>query len=78
MFPKYANALEESLFRKVKAGGAQRVAALLTRRATPHFIFYQEATQYWVKATVELPYYAKNGVVGTPAHGRFMYFDCAD
>ena len=25
-----------------------------------------------------MPYYAKNGVVGTPAHGRFLYFDCAD
>ena len=43
-----------------------------------HFLFYQEATCYWVKATVGLPYYAKNGVVGPPAHGRYLYFDQPD
>jgi hypothetical protein len=46
----------------------------LSTHATSHFIFYQEATQYWVKATVGLPYYSKNGLVGTPAHGRYLYF----
>ena len=39
--------------------------------------FYQEATQYWVKATIGLPYYAKDGAVGAPAHGRYVYFDKA-
>jgi hypothetical protein len=77
-FPKYANAVEEALFRKVKAKGEQTVAAVLSRRETKHFIFYQEATRYWVKATVGLPYYAKNGVIGAPAHGRFLYFDRED
>ncbi|MGQ0593573.1 MAG: hypothetical protein ACT4QB_13290 [Gammaproteobacteria bacterium] len=42
--------------------------------STDHFIFYQEATQYWVKATVGLPFYAKNGKVGVPAHGRYLFF----
>jgi hypothetical protein len=28
-----------------------------------------------MKATVGLPYYAKNGVVDAPAHGRHLYFD---
>ena len=41
---------------------------------TDYFIFYQEATQYWVKAVCGLPFYAKNGQVGPPAHGRFLYF----
>ena len=39
-----------------------------------NFVCYQEATQYWVKATVGLPYYAKNGEVAAPAHGRYIYF----
>ena len=43
-------------------------------RVTKHFVFYQESAQYWVKATVGLPYYAKNGRVGAPAHGRHLYF----
>ncbi|MDD5206988.1 MAG: hypothetical protein PHS17_16305 [Desulfobacterales bacterium] len=38
------------------------------------FVFYQEATGYWTKATVGLPYYAKDSVVGAPAHGRYLYF----
>lgn len=74
-FPKYANALEESIFRKIKQMGKNNVGNILSRRATKHFVFYQEATQYWVKATVGLPYYAKNGIVGAPAHGRYLYFD---
>ena len=41
---------------------------------TDTFIFYQEATRYWIKATVGLPYYAKNGVVGAPAHGSYLFF----
>lgn len=50
----------------------------LSPQTTKHLIFYQEATRYWVKATVDLPYYAKNGKVGAPAHGRYLYFDNAD
>lgn len=73
--PKYANAPEESIFRKIKQTGKETVASMLSRRATKHFVFYQEATQYWVKATVGLPYYAKNGIVGAPAHGRYLYLD---
>ena len=45
------------------------------RRPTTSFIFYQEATRYWVKATVGLPHYAKNNVVSAPDHGRYLYFD---
>ena len=38
-----------------------------------HFIFYQEATQYWVKASIGYHYYAKNGVVGPQPHGRQIW-----
>ena len=76
-FPKYANTIEESLFRKVKLRSKQGIGTLLNGRRTNSFVFYQEATQYWVKATVGLPYYAKDGIVGVPAHGRYLYFDDA-
>jgi hypothetical protein len=74
LFPKYSNNLQEALFRKLKTKGSQNIENLLVRQATKFFIFYQEATQYWVKATVGLPYYAKNGKVRAPAHGRYLYF----
>lgn len=37
-------------------------------------IYYQEATNYWMKACMRTPYYKKNEVVEKPAHGRFLYF----
>jgi len=74
IFPKYANDLEESLFRRVREKGTQPILDFLSRRETKEFIFYQEATQYWTKATYGLPYYAKNGKVGAPAHGRYLCF----
>jgi len=37
-------------------------------------LFYQEATKYWVKATVGAPFYKKNGKKGSPAHGRALAF----
>ena len=39
------------------------------------FVYYQEATNYWMKASMRIPYYAKNGKIETPAHGRILYFD---
>nr|BBH88448.1 hypothetical protein KTC_31990 [Thermosporothrix sp. COM3] len=41
---------------------------------TPHFIYYQEATNYWTKAVRHIPYYKKNGALMEPPHGRFLYF----
>ena len=75
LFPKYANSLEARVFERVKSQGKQLLGVYFNRRKMEHFIFYQEAMQYWAKATVGLPYYAKNGVVGAPAHGRFLYFN---
>ena len=39
------------------------------------FVYYQEATNYWMKASMRIPYYAKNGKIETPAQGRILYFD---
>jgi hypothetical protein len=74
-FPKYANQLHSSIFGKVKTSSTDSIGTLRNVRETPFFIFYQEATQYWVKASVGLPYYAKNGNIGAPAHGRYLYFE---
>jgi hypothetical protein len=72
-FPKYANKVGIRVFQKVKEHGDHTISEFLSQRETRAFVFYQEATEYWVKATVGLPYYAKNGKVGAPAHGRNLY-----
>jgi|SRR5450755_109045 Eco57I restriction-modification methylase len=75
VFPKLASPLQESILRKLtdKARGGS-IATTLYPRKTDYFIYYQEATNYWMKATCIIPYYKKNGVVMPPAHGRFLYF----
>lgn len=76
--PKYATDLQEALFRRLKAKGDKSISDYLAEKDTKEFIFYQEATGYWVKATYGLPYYAKNGKVGAPAHGRYLFFPKVD
>jgi hypothetical protein len=73
-FPKYANKTAAQVFQKLSQQGSGRIGEFVSPRNTQHFVFYQEATEYWVKATVGLPYYARNGTVAAPAHGRYLYF----
>ena len=73
LFPKYATDMEAAVFRRVKGNSKTTIGAIASIRDTPSFVFYQEATGYWVKATVGLPYYSKDGVVGAPAHGRYVH-----
>jgi hypothetical protein len=75
LFPKYATDSEVTIFTKELEKSDMTIGNVTARKPTTHFIFYQEATRYWVKATIGLPYYAKDGVVGPPAHGRYVYFD---
>jgi hypothetical protein len=72
-FPKLGSADEQAAFGKVALRSKSCVRESLSPRPCKTFVFYQEATRYWVKAVVGLPYYAKNGRVGEPAHGRFLY-----
>jgi hypothetical protein len=72
---KHSNPLSASIFSKVRSTSARNVGAFRVRRAADHYVFYQEATQYWTKATSMLPFYSKNGLRSAPAHGRFIYFD---
>ena len=51
-----------------------KIDKVTSTRATENFIFYQEATGYWIKSLDGLPYYNKNGKVSSPAHGRYIYF----
>jgi hypothetical protein len=73
-FPKLASALQVSAYKKLFAHSNRSLGLAASDRATKDFVFYQESAQYWVKTTVGLPYYAKNGCVGAPAHGRYLYF----
>ncbi|CAN5267160.1 hypothetical protein BH11PLA2_BH11PLA2_37110 [soil metagenome] len=78
LFPKYATDKEASVFRKVKGISETTVSSITSNRETRSFVFYQEATGYWVKATLGLPYYSKDGDVGAPAHGRYVFCKDAD
>jgi hypothetical protein len=47
----------------------------LCPQKTDHFVYYQEATNHWMKATCNIPFYKKNGIITDPPHGRFLYFN---
>jgi hypothetical protein len=76
-FPKYANRIQEALFSKITANSKNTIRCLTSQQKSESFIFYQEAIQYWAKATIRLPHYAKNGRIDAPAHGRYLYFESA-
>ncbi len=73
-FPKTSSETMSSVFRSVAKPEMQPLGLAFSNSATDHFVFYQEATQYWIKATLGLPYYRYNGKVGAPPHGRYLYF----
>ncbi len=71
-FPKMEG-LGTDVVRKLHGAADARLGSYVSPRPTSTYVFYQEATQYWIKATLGLPYYAKDGKRGAPAHGRFLY-----
>ena len=73
-FPKLASFLQVSAYKKVFRRGNSPLALAASEHPSKNFVFYQESAQYWVKATIGLPHYSKNGEVGAPAHGRHLYF----
>lgn len=78
LFPKFASRAEVFVFEKVRDHSDSSISTLYTGHATNSYVFYQEATRYWMKATVGLPYYAKNGVVAAPAHGRYVFVNAPE
>ncbi len=77
-FPKIANAEHVHLLGLLAKASPFGLGHATAKRPDAPFVFYQEATQYWVKATVGVPYYRKNGAKGAPAHGRSIHFDSID
>lgn len=75
-FPKSASLHQEHIVHKMlqKACGT-KIATFLHPTKTGHFVYYQEATNYWTKAVCCIPYYRKNGEIMTPSHGRFLFFE---
>jgi hypothetical protein len=74
VFPKLASPLQEVILQKIQKRAKENcIACVLQSQPTDHFVYYQEATNYWTKAVCRIPFYKKNGVVMEPPHGRFLY-----
>lgn len=73
-FPKLASSIQEDILHKLatKAQG-HSIAHLLATQPTTHTIYYQEATNNWIKAVCHIPFYRKNGQVTEPPHGRLLF-----
>ena len=73
IFPKVANETQFLILHKLHTEATNPISSYLKAGPATEFAFYQEAMQYWAKATWGLPFYLKNGKEGPPPHGRFMY-----
>ena len=75
VFPKLAASCQETLLQKVQQKARQTtIGNILAHQPTQHFVYYQEATNYWTKAICHVPFYKKNGLVMAPPHGRLLFF----
>jgi hypothetical protein len=75
IYPKVASVRHADVIGKMAASTNKSFVSFLSTSASKYFVFYQEAMQYWAKAAYGLPYYSRNGSVGAPAHGRYIFFD---
>ena len=69
VFPRLGGVYALAVWDKLLSAGTAPLATHLGNGST---VFYQEAAQYFVKASQKLPYFSKNGLVGAPPHGRFL------
>jgi hypothetical protein len=75
VFPKLAASCQETLLQKAQQKACKKtIGNILVDQPTQHFVYYQEATNYWTKAVCHIPFYKKNGLVMAPPHGRFLFF----
>jgi hypothetical protein len=65
---KFQTDAEQSIIKKIVSKTYS--TGLLVTRSSGHQVFYQEACRYWLKAQSGLPYFARNGEVMRPPHGR--------
>ena len=74
--PKFASLHQEQIIQKMlHQANETKIATFLHTTKTTHFVYYQEATNYWTKAVCCIPYYKKNGEIMAPSHGRFLFFE---
>ncbi|MEM5364830.1 DNA methyltransferase [Paraburkholderia azotifigens] len=76
-WPKVDDTAISLALRKILSMSNQSLARRRKATESAHFCFYQEAAQYWIKATSHLPFYAKNGEETAQSHGRWLFFESA-
>ena len=75
LFGKYQSNIHFKVISKI-VQTRQSVAYFCIKSKLKNYIYYQEATNYWMKATaLRIPFYKKNKIIGTPDHGRFLYLE---
>ncbi len=75
VFPKLASTLHAEILQKIAVrSNGYTIATVEQGHKTPYFVYYQEATNYWIKAVCHVPFYKKNGMTMAPPHGRFLFF----
>ncbi|MBA2520073.1 MAG: SAM-dependent methyltransferase, partial [Chloroflexia bacterium] len=74
VWPKHATRAHEDALSKIMTANGQVLGDVLDQRRTDHFVFYQESARYWIKSGDHIPFYARNDISATPAHGRFLSF----
>jgi hypothetical protein len=74
LFGKYQSNIHINIIEKLSRN-KKSVAHYSKKSKSSFFIYYQEATNYWMKASTQIPFYKKNGKVESPAHGRLIYFE---
>lgn len=77
-FEKTDGQMHLEVLGKIIGHSSCNLALHLVSKSPSEFIFYQEATQYWVKATSHAPFYARNSIQGVQPHGRYLYFQNSD
>lgn len=74
LFGKFQSPIHLKIIERISKS-KKTVAHFCVKSNPKYFIYYQEATNYWMKAATRIPFYRKNGKVTSPAHGRFLYFE---
>lgn len=75
LFPKLAATQQAQVLDQLhQHAHGKNIGKTILEQPGNHFIYYQEATNYWTKAVCHIPFYKKNGVVMTPPHGRLLFF----
>jgi len=68
--------IEKQLYGKIASQNSRVVNLAVTQ--SKHFIYYQEACRYWLKACEGMPFFKRNGNNIAPPHGRVIYLVSAE